>query len=332
MIDASRLGFMIDSTHHSLSGEDIGKIAETYHNWIKKESCYKNIEGFCKVLTVDDLKKKNYVLAPNRFVKEKSIFNRAIKTNDLKDDLISSLKYAKLAELKLAQLKNNTFIHSMENYIKNNKPNDWEEVEVFQVIKEITGGEWGSEDFKEGYVECKVIRGTDFPNIPLYNLRKIPTRFIKQEKVNDKKLVAGDLLVEMSGGSKGQPTGRCAFISEYFLQSYDMPILYSNFCKCIRVNRDLIDPYWFYLYWMTAHREGLTTKYENQPSGIRNFQLDEFIASELILLPPIEEQIEITKIFNAMHETEQLSNLTSNKLKKIEQDLFYKIMSDNYGS
>jgi hypothetical protein len=298
---------------------------------MNKDCCYKNIEGFCKVLTIDDLKKKNFVLAPNRFVKEKNIFNRSIKADDLKSDLISSLQYAKLSELKLSQLKKDTFVHPIGNYIHNIKRNDWDEVEVFQVIKEIIGGEWGSEDFKKGHVKCKVIRGTDFPNIPLYNLVKLPTRFIKQEKVNDKKLIPGDLLVEMSGGSKGQPTGRCVFVSEYFLQFYDMPVLYSNFCKCIRVNRDIIEPYWFYLYWMTAQREGLTTKYENQPSGIRNFQLDEYIASELILLPPIESQREITKNFNVMYEAEQLANLTSNKLKKIEQDLFYKMMCDNYG-
>jgi len=330
MIDASRLGFMLDSTHHSLPDEDIRKVAETYHNWINKNGSYKNIEGFCKVVTIEDIKKKNYVLAPNRFVKEKNVFSRVIKTDDLKNDLIPSLQLAELAEIKMAQLKEDAFIHSIEKYIHNIRKYNWDEVEVFQVIKEITGGEWGSEEPKKGYVECKVIRGTDFPNIPLYNLGKIPTRFIKKEKVDDKKASVGDLIVEMSGGSKGQPTGRCVFISNSFLQSYDVPVLYSNFCKRIRVNTELVDPYWFYLYWMTAHSEGLTTKYENQPSGIRNFQLDEFIASELILIPPKDTQIELVKIFNAMYEAEQLANLTSDRLKRIEKKLFYKLLSENY--
>jgi hypothetical protein len=34
----------------------------------------------------------------------------------------------------------------------------------------------------------------------------------------------------------------------------------------------------------------LTTRYENQPSGIKNFQLDEFIESEIMLIPPDSEQ------------------------------------------
>src|SRR5690606_29066405 len=90
----------------------------------------------------------------------------------------------------------------------------------------------------------------------------------------------------MSGGSKGQPTGRSAIITSELLEYFGMPVICSNFCKVIRVDCSKVDPYWFYFYWQNKYKSGLTTRYENQPSGIKNFQLDEFIDSELILVPP----------------------------------------------
>jgi type I restriction enzyme M protein len=333
MIDASRLGTMIDSTHRILSDTDLELIANTYHSWIKPNSLYKDVEGFCKSVNIDDIKNNNYVVAPNRYVNTKNIFNKYIvKAKDITHSIQSTFPIVELVKQKIDQINNSSFANKLDKYTAVNRAYIWEEIEVFQVIDDMTGGEWGYENPKDGYIECKIIRGTDFPNIPLYNLAKLPTRYIKKDKVDSKRVEGGDLIVEMSGGSKDQPTGRCVYISEYFLKTYDVPILYSNFCKRIRVNKDIIDPYWFYLYWMTAYDEGLTTKYENQPSGIKNFQLDEFIASELIILPPKEIEAELLETMKSLYEVEQLSNLTSYLLKGIEKQLFYKLLSENYDS
>jgi len=333
MIDASQLGEMIDSTHRALSNADIELIFNTYHNWAKNDGIYNNIDGFCKTVTAGDIKNKNYVVAPNRFVNNKNVFNKnAVRTQDIKNSVNIAFPFVELARQKIEKINNKSFTNTLEKLATIGKKNNWDELEVFQVIDNITSGEWGYDTSREGYVECKIIRGTDFPNIPLYNLGKLPTRYIKKDKIEDKRVKSGDLIVEMSGGSKDQPTGRCVYISEYFLKTYDVPILYSNFCKRIRVNEEIIDPYWFYLYWMTAYDEGLTTKYENQPSGIKNFQLDEFIASELIILPPKEIKKELLETLKFLFEVEQLSNLTSHQLKGIEKQLFYKLLSENYES
>ncbi len=333
MIDASHLGQMIDSTHRTLSDVDLETIASTYHNWSKKDGTYSDVEGFSKVVTTEEIKNKNYVVAPNRFVNNKNVFNKNIvKPEDITRNIQSAFPLVNLSKQKIEKINSKTFIGTLEKLINVDSKNKWDEVEVFQVIEDTTGGEWGYDTPREGYVECKIIRGTDFPNIPLYNLGKLPTRFVKKEKIEDKRVKVGDLIVEMSGGSKDQPTGRCVYISEHFLNIYNVPILYSNFCKRVRVNRQIIDPYWFYLYWMTAYDEGLTTKYENQPSGIKNFQLDEFVASELIILPPKEIKEDLLETLKSLYEVEQLSNLTSHRLKSIEKQIFYKLLSENYES
>jgi len=331
MIDASALGVMIDSTHRSLSHSEIKHISDTYHKWANGGKLYEDIEGFCKTVSIDQIIEKNFVVAPNRFVNSKNTFS---KNNNHPKEIVTifdDLKpFLRLCGDKNNQIESSSFSALVKKYIGSKKNEGWEETEVIQVIDETTGGEWGYEEPKNGYVECKVIRGTDLPNIPLFNLAKLPTRYIKADKIEDKRVRAGDLIVEMSGGSKDQPTGRCLFISEYFLKAHDIPILYSNFCKRIRVNEQIVDPYWFYLYWTAAYEEGLTTKYENQPSGIKNFQLDEFISSELILLPPREIRDELLTIFKSMFEAQQVSNFTSQCLKKLEKQIFYNLLSENY--
>lgn len=78
-IDARNLGEMIDRRHRELKDKDIKKIAETYHNYrnfgkgelkIENGKCndYKDIKGFCKVATLDEVRENEYVLTPGRYV------------------------------------------------------------------------------------------------------------------------------------------------------------------------------------------------------------------------------------------------------------------------
>lgn len=67
-IDCSELGYMEDRTHRTFSEEDIAQIAGTYHEWRQKESKYKDIKGFCKTVTMDEIEKHNHVLTPGRYI------------------------------------------------------------------------------------------------------------------------------------------------------------------------------------------------------------------------------------------------------------------------
>lgn len=91
-IDARNKGSMIDRTHKELTTDDIADIARTYHAWRGEtettgkatisdgESAenagaisdptgqYKDIPGYCKAATLDDIKANDYVLTPGRYV------------------------------------------------------------------------------------------------------------------------------------------------------------------------------------------------------------------------------------------------------------------------
>jgi len=76
-IDARKLGTMIDRVHRELTGDDIRKIADTYHAWRgdkgdtspkRKRGTYTDDLGFCKSATLDDIRHHGHILTPGRYV------------------------------------------------------------------------------------------------------------------------------------------------------------------------------------------------------------------------------------------------------------------------
>ncbi len=67
-IDARNMGEMIDRRHRVLTDEEIDKIASTYHAYRGENGEYKDIPGFCKEATLEDIKENDYILTPGRYV------------------------------------------------------------------------------------------------------------------------------------------------------------------------------------------------------------------------------------------------------------------------
>ena len=69
-IDARKLGTLVDRTHRELSDEEIARIAQTYHAWRgeKDSGKFKDIPGFCKSTTTEEIASHGHVLTPGRYV------------------------------------------------------------------------------------------------------------------------------------------------------------------------------------------------------------------------------------------------------------------------
>ena len=58
---------MIDRKTRVLTDDEIKKISETYHNWLKQEN-YEDKKGFCKSATIEEIREADYSLVPGRYV------------------------------------------------------------------------------------------------------------------------------------------------------------------------------------------------------------------------------------------------------------------------
>lgn len=69
-IDARKLGRMIDRTQRELTGNDVARVAGTYHAWRgdKGAGMYEDVAGFCKSATLDEVRTHQHVLTPGRYV------------------------------------------------------------------------------------------------------------------------------------------------------------------------------------------------------------------------------------------------------------------------
>ncbi|HPG39970.1 MAG TPA: class I SAM-dependent DNA methyltransferase [bacterium] len=68
-IDARNLGYLVNRRTKDFSEQDIAKIAATYHNWRSgADTAYSDVPGFCKAVSLEEIRAKDYVLTPGRYV------------------------------------------------------------------------------------------------------------------------------------------------------------------------------------------------------------------------------------------------------------------------
>jgi type I restriction enzyme M protein len=67
-IDARELGVRLNRTQIELTEADVRRIASTYHSWRTGENGYHDESGFCATASIADIKERDYILTPGRFV------------------------------------------------------------------------------------------------------------------------------------------------------------------------------------------------------------------------------------------------------------------------
>lgn len=91
-------------------------------------------------------------------------------------------------------------------------PEGWEKVPVGNLISYEIGGGWGEETPTGKCIrEAYVIRGTDLYGIAHGDLLSIPFRYHVESNLSSRKLKDGDIVFEVSGGSRteGCRTAAC---------------------------------------------------------------------------------------------------------------------------
>lgn len=211
-----------------------------------------------------------------------------------------------------------------EWFIENPENNEWSTGTFSELIKTTLNGDWGKEAPTGNNTEkVYCIRGADIPEVKAGNKGKMPTRYILPKNFVKKQLTAGDIVVEISGGSPTQSTGRCTAITQSLLDRYDSGMVCTNFCKAIKPKEGY--SLFIYYYWQYLYGKGIFFSYENGTTGIKNLDFSGFIETETILIPPVDKVIEFDdyckSIFNQIFangkQNEHLAVLRDTLLPKL---------------
>lgn len=161
-------------------------------------------------------------------------------------------------------------VRTLANWIKSDKTGDWG--------KEISQGNYTLQ------VDC--IRGADINGLNGNGKIDAPKRFILNK--NGHKLLASfDFVIEISGGSPTQSTGRMAYITNNVLDRFNHPIICSNFCKAISLHDKSFFYYFAYL-WKSLYENGVLFGWEGKTSGIKNLLFDAFVNKYYVPAPSSE--------------------------------------------
>lgn len=89
-------------------------------------------------------------------------------------------------------------------------------MKLIDIIEVFIAGDWGEETYsKETPCAVTCVRGADIIPISEYDFSAIPVRYINQQAYARKCLQVGDIIIEKSGGSPTQSTGRVSFHKSY---------------------------------------------------------------------------------------------------------------------
>ena len=166
---------------------------------------------------------------------------------------------------------------------------DLEIVPLSFFVDETIGGDWGKEQPEKSNTERVVcIRGADIPEIAMGKNGKPPIRYILPKNLKAKVLSDFEIIVEISGGSPTQSTGRCALITDDMIKQYDSPLICTNFCRAIKCKNKFFGAY-VYSAFSKMYNDGLFFNYENGTTGIKNLDLQAIIEKEFVYLPNDKE-------------------------------------------
>lgn len=312
-IDARKVYRQVDSVIREITAEQIDRIALAVksHRGEQDSPAYQDIPGFCKRVATSEIRKRGYSLNPKLYVDH--LGQEA--NQELKEELIETAndRIVRAKEIKqrvaAAFGKDILLDRDMLLYfaaVSNaGRFQDWISGPTLRdLLASYIGGTWGQEAPDEVHTEIvRVIRGTDMPSVIRGELSSCPIRFVKPSQLKSRRLAAGDIVIEVSGGGKEVTTGRTVIVTQALLNGSQEPLVCASFCKMLRVAEDKIDPWTLYLFLQHIYAHGVMGKYEVQSTGIKNFQTEIFLDEIRVgVKPPETDAAHVRDLFELAHE------------------------------
>lgn len=170
-------------------------------------------------------------------------------------------------------------------------PAGWCQAPLEEIITFSIGGLWGSAPgtASSDSTTVAVIRGADYRDWATKRAANAAVRSVSTKAARTRLLEQGNLVVEVSGGGPTQPVGRVVIIDDAALNSNQLPLILSNFCRRIVVNHEIL-PHFIYYQLLHKYACGETERFQTATTNIRNLNFGKYTAETIIKLAPRREQ------------------------------------------
>ena len=194
----------------------------------------------------------------------------------------------------------------------------FDNIRLIDIIDELISGDWGKDNATEE-TPCAVacIRGADIVPISNNRFENIPIRFISSASLKSRRLNEGDIIIEKSGGSPTQSTGRTIYVSKELIKAKN-DIICSNFCQALRVKPGWNSLYIFY-YLKVVYNSGVFFNFEGKTSGIKNLILDSAFQSITIKKIPLEEQDRVANMLSLIDKKIAINHQINDNLPTLDR-------------
>ena len=192
---------------------------------------------------------------------------------------------------------------------------------LIDTIDHFISGDWGEETLTaESPKATYCVRGADINNVNAHSFYGTPLRYVARSSFDNKQLQAGDIVIEKSGGSPTQSTGRTAFISQQCIDELQ-DVVCSNFCAAFRVKENWNSKYVFY-YMQHVYNSGVFFNFEGKTSGLRNLQIENAFKSIPIehIDKPVQDRI--VHMLDKIESLIVLKNAINRNLEQVARQLY----------
>ena len=206
-------------------------------------------------------------------------------------------------------------------------PKGWRVGAIDELIKETISGDWGKETPQGNYTEKVIcIRGADIPDIAQGRRGNPATRYILKRNLEKKRLSENEIIIEISGGSPTQSTGRTVFITKELINSFQEPIICTNFCRTVRLKEATYSSF-VYSLLQYLYNEKVFFTYENGTTGIKNLDITTLFGQYKTVIPSEEVFAEYHSMYSEFLRYIYESGFECKKLSEIRDTLLPKLIS-----
>ena len=192
---------------------------------------------------------------------------------------------------------------------------------ICDIIDSYISGDWGNDcttDDTPHPVHC--VRGADIVPISNSQFNDIPLRYVSKRSFQTRCLQEGDIIIEKSGGSPTQSTGRVVYVSKELL-SAKKNIVCSNFCTAFRVKEGW-NAHYVFLYLQNVYNSGVFFNFEGKTSGLKNLMMDAAFKSIPIKKIPIAKQTDLADSISAIDKKLSLNRQINDNLEAMAKQLY----------